>query len=162
MRQRCYILNGRNFEPGNCEGPNCRFPSGSRTFYFNINADEAKRHRLFCGNIRSLRRCKCSAFPGTFEPASSRSFPDYHVSSFCSECNMGIVKGRLNMCDASRVYLSFFLFTLCWFISQWFYPFLPTVLFPSPTVRFLPFRVRALVLVLCPFTGIPRRWRSPL
>ena len=33
--------------------------------------------------------------------------------------------------------------------------------FPRPTVFFGPLRVRALVFVLCPFTGSPRRWRTP-
>src|SRR5262245_25636150 len=32
---------------------------------------------------------------------------------------------------------------------------------PRPTVFFGPFRVRAFVFVRCPFTGRPRRWRTP-
>ena len=38
--------------------------------------------------------------------------------------------------------------------------FLPTFFLPA-TVRFGPFRVRALVLVRWPRTGRPRRWRMP-
>src|ERR1019366_1418266 len=32
---------------------------------------------------------------------------------------------------------------------------------PATCIRFGPLRVRALVLVFCPRTGRPRRWRNP-
>ncbi len=41
-------------------------------------------------------------------------------------------------------------------IKSWWVPLLP-----RPTVFFGPFRVRAFVFVRCPFTGSPRRWRTP-
>src|SRR4051794_29246704 len=39
--------------------------------------------------------------------------------------------------------------------------FLPAFFLPATCMRFGPLRVRALVLVFCPRTGGPRRWRRP-
>src|ERR687894_118716 len=39
--------------------------------------------------------------------------------------------------------------------------FLPAFFLPATCMRFGPLRVRALVLVFCPRTGRPRRWRRP-
>src|SRR3954468_3982288 len=39
--------------------------------------------------------------------------------------------------------------------------FFPAFFLPATDMRFGPLRVRALVLVFCPRTGRPRRWRRP-
>src|SRR5210317_1915666 len=158
MGNRGDVLDHCYRQANSLQGPQSGLATGTGAFDPDLNTTQTVLLgfvcRIFSGHLGS-KRSTLTTPSETFRP---RCAPRDDVTCYISNGNNRIVECRLNMGNSIRYILFFnlFAYTLarlghgssCYF-------FLPA------TVLRGPLRVLAFVLVFCPRTGKPLRWRRP-
>lgn len=162
MRYRRHISDAGDVKSCSLKRAYRSFPSGARTFNQNVYLPQSHIHSPSCGLLSGPLGGKGGTLARPFETHGAGASRGNHIPLGIGKTDQGVVKSRIYICPAlghgpafppsrsSPCHDSIPLY------------FLPPVRRPRPaTVRRGPLRVRALVLVLWPCTGSPRRCRSP-
>jgi hypothetical protein len=172
MRNRRYIANHAYFQARSCEGSDRRFSTRSRTTDSNIEGTHAVIPRLIGSVHRRLLRRERSSLTGTAEAKRAGALPGHYFPLVVGDGDDRVVERGLNVRQAERHILAFFLLKLllfafflgrccsaaccCCRFRHGYVLAAAFFLFATVPLRG-PFLVRALVCVRCPRTGRLRR-----
>ncbi len=160
MRQRSNVNNLRNLDTGTMHGSDSRLTSVTRTLNVRLYLSQTQVIRNLCA-ILSCHLCGIRrVLLRTSESHFSGRRPRNNLAFTVGQRNNNVVERRMNVQLAVGIHLYISLFCCnCFFchINTYYL----VAFFLLATVFFLPLRVRALFLVLCPRTGKPIRWRTP-
>ena len=160
MRQRRNINDFRNLNASTMNSSDSRLTTISRSLDVCLHLSQAQVIRNFCTilccHLCGIRRVLLR----TSESHLSGRRPRNNLAFTVCQRNNNVVERRMNVQLAVGIHLYISLFCCnCFFchINTYYL----VAFFLLATVFFLPLRVRALFLVLCPRTGKPIRWRTP-
>src|SRR4051812_46224014 len=154
------VLDPGHLEAGGLKRADRRLAPGARALDVDLDFLEALLEALAGGRVGGHLGGERRRLARALEAGAAGGLPCDHVAGGVGERDDRVVERGLDVGLADRDVL----FRLApsaravWSRGDYFFP---AFFLPATCIRFGPLRVRALVLVFCPRTGRPRRWRSP-
>src|SRR5215469_6802939 len=109
MRNRGYVLDSADFDPGSLQSADRRLAAGSRSADPDFDAAHTVVARHVGGVHRRLLRSKRRAFSRTAEPERARTLPGENIAGLVRDGHDRVVEGSLNMHDSERDMLALLL-----------------------------------------------------
>jgi len=159
MGNRRYILDQNHIESRSLKRPQGSLSTSTWTLHVHLNISHPVFHGLLCRILCCKLGCKRRALPGALKTLNPSAGPRDDIATRVRNGDDGVVECGLNMGNPVQDVLLLFSFFRNSCHNTYFFPSY-FFLFPE-TLRRGPFRVLALVLVRCPWTGSDFRCRSP-
>src|SRR4051794_6343091 len=157
---RGHVLHARHLEAGGLKRADRGLAAGAGTLHEDLDLLEALLDALAGSGVGRDLRGERGRLAGALEAGAAGGLPRDHVALAVGERDDGVVERSLDVRLADGdVLLDPAAAALGTARSR--AHFLPAFFLPATDMRLGPLRVRALVLVFCPRTGRPRRWRRP-
>src|SRR6185437_5916038 len=160
VRLRGDVLDARDLEPGGLQRTDRGLAAGAGALDVDLDFLEALLETLAGGGVRGHLGGERRRLARALEARAAGRLPGDDVARGVGERDDRVVERRLDVGLADRDVL-FRLAPSARAFGCGRHYFLPAFFLPATCIRLGPLRVRALVLVFCPRTGRPRRWRSP-
>src|SRR3954447_11547349 len=154
------VLDAGHFETGGLERADRRLTTGAGTLHQPLDLLEALLDALAGSGIGRDLRGERRRLAGALEAGAAGGLPRDDVALAVGEGDDRVVERGLDVGLAEGDVLLRLAAATLRALGCGHY-FFPAFFLPATDMRFGPLRVRALVLVFCPRTGRPRRWRSP-
>src|SRR3954447_5507685 len=157
---RSDVLDARDLEAGGLEAADRGLAARARALHEDLDLLHALLDALARGRVGGHLRGERRRLARALETGAAGGLPGDHVALAVRERDDRVVERRLDVRLADRDVLLDLAAAALRAARSGHY-FLPAFFLPATCMRFGPLRVRALVLVFCPRTGRPRRWRRP-
>src|SRR5258708_2925988 len=155
-----YVLDTGDFEPGRLQRADRRLAPGARALDEHLDLLKAVLDGLAGSGVGGHLCRERSRLARALEARAAGRLPRDHVALAVGQGHDRVVERSLDMRLADRDVLANAPAAALGALGSGHY-FLPAFFLPATCMRLGPLRVRALVLVFCPRTGRPRRWRRP-
>src|SRR4029079_104675 len=149
-----------DLEPGGLQRPDRRLAPRAGALDEDLDLLHALLDALAGGGVGGDLGGEGRRLARALEAGAAGGLPRDHVALAVREGHDGVVEGRLDVRLADRDVL-LDLAAAALRAARSGAHFLPAFFLPAIDMRLGPLRVRAFVLVFCPRTGRPRRWRGP-
>src|SRR5256885_4528460 len=160
VRLRGDILDASHLEASGLQRSDRRLAPGPGALHEHLHLLEAVLDPLAGGGVGGHLRRERSRLAAALEPGAAGGLPRNDVPLAVGERDDRVVERSLDVRLPDRDVLAHAAAAALRSPGGWAH-FLPAFFLPATCMRLGPLRVRALVLVFCPWTGRPRRWRRP-
>src|SRR5919108_3801887 len=158
-----HVLHAEDLEAGGLQRADRRLAAGAWALDEDFDLLQTVLHALAGARVGSHLRGERRRLARALEARGARRLPDDHVPVGVGKRDDRVVERRLDvrLSDGDVLADTAPGATAPCLSSRRSHYVLLGAFLPRPTVFFGPLRVRALVFVRWPFTGRPRRWRTP-